>query len=171
MPCVVTRGTRTNRNSAVEVLARHPIEGKNVIRAKSETWGLEARLDLPGGDAPRGVESSDGGQRIALRRLQARANRLAFVVARLTNQHGSSGLPSRFAWPIRHPVNLELEEALHEVQPKERLDGPGRAGKRHDRPRRLEMDLDVGNAGRMKRGRDVAPAHLDGGPLAFSEIA
>ena len=28
MPCVATRGPRTNRNSAVEVLARHPVEGK-----------------------------------------------------------------------------------------------------------------------------------------------
>src|SRR5271166_6143105 len=170
MPCVVTRGTRTNGNSAVEVLARHPIEGKNVIRAKSATWGLEARLDLPG-DAPRGVESSDGGQRIALRRLQARANRLAFVIGRLTNQHGSSGLPSRFAWPIRHPVNLELKKASHKAQPEERPDVPGRAGKRHHRQRRLELDLDYGDTGRTKRGRDVATADLDRGILALTEIA
>src|SRR5208283_808783 len=148
MPCVATRGTRTNTNSAIEVLARHPVEIENVIRTKGATWGLEARLDFSGGDAPGCVEGGCGGQRIALRRLQARANRLAFVVARLTNQHGSSGPPSGFAWSVRHPVNPGLEEALHEAQPEERLDERRRARKRHDRRRRLEMDLDVGNSGR-----------------------
>src|SRR5271165_1259281 len=174
MPCVATRATRTNRtnrNSAIEVFARHSVEPEDVILAKGATWGLEARLDLSGGDALGCVEGRGGGQRIALRRGQARPNRLARLVARLTNQHGSSGPPSRFAWPLRHPVNLELEEALHEVQPKERLDEPGRAGKRHHRWRRLKVDLDVGNAGRMKRRRDVAPTHLDRGLLALTEIA
>src|SRR5208283_2446060 len=136
MPCVATRATRTNRNSAIEVFARHTVEPENVIRAKGATWGLEARLDLSGGDPPGGVEGGGGGQQIALRRLQARANRLAFVGARLANQHGSSGPPSRFAWSLRHPINLGLEEPLHEAQPKERLDEPGRPRKRLDRRRR-----------------------------------
>ena len=34
----------------------------------------------------------------------------------------------------------------------------------------FELNLDVGNAGRMKCGRDVAPADLDRGPLALAEV-
>ena len=36
--------------------------------------------------------------------------------------------------------------------------------------RRLEMDLDIGNAGRVKRRRDIAPADLDRGPHASFEV-
>ena len=36
---------------------------------------------------------------------------------------------------------------------------------------RLEMDVDIGNASRMERSRDVAPADLDGRPVTLSEIA
>ena len=60
---------------------------------------------------------------------------------------------------------------LHKVQAQERLHEPGRPRKRHHRRRRVKMDLDVGNAGRMKRSRDVAPTHLDRLLLAFPEIA
>jgi len=41
------RGTRTNRNSGVQVLARHPVEVANVIRAKSETWVWKSGLTSP----------------------------------------------------------------------------------------------------------------------------
>jgi hypothetical protein len=52
-----------NRNSA-----GHVGEAENVVAAKDATWGLEAWLDISGGDTTRGVESSGGGQRIAFRR-------------------------------------------------------------------------------------------------------
>ena len=93
------------------------------------------------------------------------------VVARLANQHSLSGSPICLAWPLRQPINLGLEDALYGVQPEERLDEPRRARKRPDRPGRLEMDIDIGNAGRMERGRDVAPTDLDGRLLTLSEIA
>jgi hypothetical protein len=67
-------------------------------------------------------------------------------------------------------INLGLEEALHGVQPEERLDEPRRARKRPDRWGRLEMDVDIGNASRMERSRDVAPTDLDGRLLTLSEI-
>src|SRR5208283_4576384 len=44
-------------------------------------------------------------------------------------------------------------------------------GKGESVRQRLELNLDVGNAGRMKRSRDVAPTDLDRRLLAFSEIA
>jgi len=38
----------------IEVLARHPVEVENVVRAKGEIRSLEPRLDLSGDDTPRG---------------------------------------------------------------------------------------------------------------------
>src|ERR1700688_1664357 len=53
---------------------------------------------------------------------------------------------------------------------RERLDEPRRTRKRPNRWGRLEMDVDIGNAGRMERSRDVAPTDLDGRLLTLSEI-
>ena len=159
------------RRSAVEVLAHHAIEVKNVVRAKGATWGLKAWFDLSSDDSAGGVEGGGGGQRIALRRPHPRANRLAFVVARLANQHSLSGSPICLAWSLPQPVNLGLEEALYRVQPEERLDEPRLTRKRPDRWRRFEMDVDIGNAGRMERSCDDAPTDLEGRLLTLSEIA
>jgi hypothetical protein len=124
-----------------------------------------------GADAACGVEGGGGGQRIGFRRPEKRANRLTLLVARPGDPRRASGPPPGFARTLRHLVNLELEQALHEVEAEERLDEEGRARKRRHRWRRLELDLDVGDSGRMKRGRDVAPADLNRPPLAFPEIA
>jgi hypothetical protein len=56
------------RRSAVEVLAHHAIEVKNVVRAKGATWSLKAWTDLSSDDSAGGVEGGGGGQRIAFRR-------------------------------------------------------------------------------------------------------
>ena len=75
--CAVTRLDRASPNfeqaipkraSAVEVLAHHAIEVKNVVRAEGATWGLKAWFDLSGDDSAGGVEGGGGGQRIAFRR-------------------------------------------------------------------------------------------------------
>ena len=107
------------RRSAVEVLAHDAIEVKNVVRAKGAAWSLKAWFDLSSDDSASGVEGGRGGQRIAFRRPHPRANRLTLVVARLANQHSLSGSPICLAWPLRQPINLGLEEALHGVQPEE----------------------------------------------------
>src|SRR5271154_4356401 len=107
------------RRSAVEVLAHDAIEVKNVVRTKGATWSLKAWFDLSSNDSAGGVEGGGGGQRIAFRRPHPRANRLPSVVARLANQHSLSGSPFCFAWPLRQPINLELEEALQGVQSEE----------------------------------------------------
>jgi hypothetical protein len=101
------------RRSAVEVLAYDAIEVKNVVRAKDATWSLKAWFGLSSDDSAGGVEGRGGGQRIAFRRRHARANRLSLVVARLANQHSLSGSPICLAWPLRQPINLGLEDALH----------------------------------------------------------
>ncbi len=54
-------------------------------------------------------------------------------------------------------------------QAEEPMAVPGCAGHRLG-DLRHKIDLDVGNAGRMKRNRDVAPTHLDRLLLAFPEI-
>jgi hypothetical protein len=97
--------------------------------------------------------------------------RIARMGARHADQDRASGAPHRLAWPFRQAVNSRLKEGLHEGQPKERLDEPTRSSERPDRRRRYEMDLDVGNAGRMKRSGDVAPAHLNRRLLPLPEIA
>jgi hypothetical protein len=54
--------------SAVEVLAHHAIEAKNVVRAKGSAWSLKAWFDLSSDDSAGGVECGGGGERVAFRR-------------------------------------------------------------------------------------------------------
>ena len=102
--------------SRVQLLPRHPFEVLDVIRAEGEARRLKAGLEVSRGDAQGGVEARPGGQRIALRGCEARADGFALCVPRGADQDGASLAPRLVARSFGLTVDQGLQELLRGLE-------------------------------------------------------